>query len=90
MRTAGPRDRACSGGLDALSLCPIAHFTVLTAAGSGVWNAVLIGAAGYALGADWDRVSGWIGSYSDVVLVVVVAAAILYPLIRHLRRRQED
>jgi hypothetical protein len=33
-------------------------------------------------------VSGWVGSYSDVVLVAVVAAAILYPLIRHLLSRK--
>ena len=65
------------------------RFTVLTAFGSGVWNAVLIG-AGYLLGANWDRVSGWVGAYSDVVLVAVIAGAILYPLIRHLRRRKRD
>jgi hypothetical protein len=52
-----------------------------SAVGSAVWNAVLIGA-------NWDRVSGWIGSYSNVVLVAVVAAAILYPLTRHLLSRK--
>jgi membrane protein DedA with SNARE-associated domain len=63
------------------------RFTVLTTIGSAVWNAVLIG-AGYALGANWDRVSGWVGAYSDVVLVVV--AAILYPLIRHFLGRKRE
>ena len=71
------------------SRMPLLRFTVLTSIGFAVWNAVLIG-AGYALGANWDRVRGWVGSYSDVVLVVVIAAAILYPLIRHLRHRKED
>ncbi len=71
------------------SRMPLLRFTVLTTIGSAVWNAVLIG-AGYALGANWDRVRGWIGSYSDVVLVVVVAAAILYPLIRHLHRHEGE
>jgi membrane protein DedA with SNARE-associated domain len=69
---------------------PPVRFMVLTAAGSGVWNAVLIG-AGYALGANWNHVSSWVGAYSDVVLVAVVAAAIVYLRIRHLhRRRRED
>jgi membrane protein DedA with SNARE-associated domain len=63
------------------------RFTVLTTIGAAVWNAIRIG-AGYALGANRDRVSGWVGAYSDVVLVVVVAAAILYPLIRHLLSRK--
>jgi hypothetical protein len=43
--------------------------------GSAVWNAVLI-RVGYALGAYLDRLSGWVGSYSDIVLVAVVATAI--------------
>jgi membrane protein DedA with SNARE-associated domain len=55
--------------------------------GSAVWNAVLIG-VGYALGANLDRVSGWVGSYSDIVLVAVVATAILYPLITNLLSRK--
>lgn len=65
---------------------PLLRFTVLTTVGSAVWNAVLIG-AGHALGANWDRVSGWIGSYSDVVLVVAVVAAAAYLLYRGLRKR---
>ena len=72
-----------------ISRMPPVRFTVLTAFGSGVWNAVLIG-AGYLLGANWDRVSGWVGAYSDVVLVAVIDGAILYPLIRHLHRRKRE
>ncbi len=71
------------------SRIPLLRFTVLTTIGSAVWNAVLIG-AGYALGANWNRVSGWVGAYSDVVLVVVVVAAILYPLIRHFLGRKRE
>lgn len=71
------------------SRMPLLRFAILTTIGSAVWNAVLIG-AGYALGANWERVSGWVGAYSDVILVAVVAAAILYPLIRHLRRRKGE
>jgi membrane protein DedA with SNARE-associated domain len=71
------------------SRMPPLRFIILTTVGSAVWNAVLIG-AGYALGANWDQVSRWVGSYSDVVLVAVVTAALLYPLIRYLRRRKGE
>ncbi len=70
------------------SRMPLLRFTILTTVGSAVWNAMLIG-AGYTLGANWSTVQHWVGSYSDIVLVVVVAAATLYPLlIRYLRRRK--
>ena len=69
------------------SRMPPVRFTVLTAAGSTVWNAALIG-AGYLLGANWDRVSRWVGTYSYIVLAVLVAAAILYALFRLLRKRE--
>lgn len=69
------------------SRMPPVRFTVLTAAGSTVWNAALIG-AGYLLGANWDRVSRWVGTYSYVVLAVLVAATILYALFRLLRKRE--
>ncbi|HSK99192.1 MAG TPA: DedA family protein [Rubrobacteraceae bacterium] len=71
------------------SRMPLLRFTILTTIGSAVWNTVLI-VAGYALGASWERVSGWVGAYSDVILVAVIAAAILYPPIRYLRRRMRE
>jgi len=74
------------------SKMPPVRFTLLTAAGSATWNATLIG-AGYLLGANWSRVSGWVGSYSKVILVAVVAVAVagavLYPLLRRLRNRRK-
>ena len=69
------------------SRMPLLPFTILTTIGSAVWNTVLL-VAGYDLGANWERVSGWVGTYSDVILVAVVAAAILYPLMRYLLRRK--
>lgn len=71
-----------------VSRMPPVRFALLTAVGSAVWNAVLIG-AGYQLGANWGRVSGWAGSYSWVVLLAVAAVAVLYPLLRHLRNRND-
>jgi membrane protein DedA with SNARE-associated domain len=64
---------------------PVLRFVVLTTLGSAVWNSVLIG-AGVALGANWHAVSGWMGSYSDVVLVVATLAVALFLLMRHFRR----
>ncbi|MDQ4129248.1 MAG: DedA family protein [Actinomycetota bacterium] len=65
---------------------PLLRFTVLTAVGSGVWNALLIG-AGVALGANWARISGWIGSYSDVVLILLAGAAAVFLVLGHRQRK---
>jgi membrane protein DedA with SNARE-associated domain len=66
----------------------LARFTVLTAAGAATWNAVPIG-AGYFLGANRDKVSGWVGAYSDVVLVAATIAAAVYLTFRHLRKKDQ-
>jgi membrane protein DedA with SNARE-associated domain len=60
-----------------------ARFTLLTLLGSGVWNAIFIG-AGYVLGDNWDRVEGWIQplSYAVVLLLVV---AVVYLVVRRMR-----
>lgn len=63
---------------------PLMRFVLLTTAGSAAWNAALIG-AGYALGASWERVSAWVGGYSEVVLVCAALAAGSYLLLRGLR-----
>ena len=65
---------------------PLLRFTVLTAVGSGAWNTLLIG-AGVILGANWQRVETWIGSYSNAVLIsaALIVAAIL--VLRHRRRK---
>ena len=63
---------------------PLVRFTVLTALGSCAWNALLIG-AGVILGANWQRVEHWVGSYSNVALTVAVAAVAALLALRHLR-----
>lgn len=65
---------------------PLGRFTLLTTLGSAAWNAFLIG-AGWALGANWERVSEVAGSYSDAVLVALVAGAAGAGLYFLLRRR---
>lgn len=63
----------------------VVPFTLLTAAGSGVWNTALIG-AGWALGREWERVSGTVGGVTTV-MVVAVTAAVPFVLAWWWRRR---
>ncbi len=58
-----------------MSEMPVLRFALLTALGSAVWNALLIG-AGWFLGENWLRVTGFIGSISDIVLVIVVVGVV--------------
>ena len=64
------------------------RFLVLTALGSGVWNAVFV-LAGYALGArfsDVERYSGWLNTAVYAALLVVLLLAVR----RALRRRAAE
>ncbi len=54
---------------------PLPRFLLLTAIGSGVWNALFIG-LGWALGENWERVQGWIGPVTYVVLGLVVVGVV--------------
>lgn len=71
-------------GLDRM---PLGRFTLLTAAGSGMWNALFIW-AGYRLGEDYALVEGWISPVSKVVVVLVVLGLVWLALRR--RREQAD
>jgi membrane protein DedA with SNARE-associated domain len=64
---------------------PAVRFTALTALGSLAWNTLLIG-AGVVLGANWQRVEAWIGSYSDVVLVVAAVGVAILLVFHQLRK----
>jgi membrane protein DedA with SNARE-associated domain len=64
---------------------PAIRFTVLTALGSLSWNTLLIG-AGVILGANWQRVEAWIGSYSNLVLAAAALAAATLLVARQLRK----
>jgi membrane protein DedA with SNARE-associated domain len=67
---------------------PLARFAILTTVGSAIWNALLIG-AGVLLGANWSLVQNWVGSYSNVILVLATVGAAAYLLSRHFRRSED-
>lgn len=50
------------------------RFSLLTALGAAVWDALLLG-AGWYLGANWERVAGVVGPVSAAVLAVALVAA---------------
>ena len=65
---------------------PLLRFSLLTAAGSAVWNAVFL-AAGYELGDRWEDVEGWIQPLSYVV-VLLLLAGLGWLTLRKLRARR--
>lgn len=65
---------------------PVTRFVLLTAAGSGVWNAAFLG-VGWLLGENWAQVESWLGPVSYVVIgLLVVGLAVL--VVRRHRARQ--
>jgi len=64
---------------------PLPRFLMLTAIGSGVWNALFIG-LGWVLGENWDRVQGWLGPVTYVVIGLVVVG-LIWLAVRKLRSR---
>lgn len=70
-----------------ISRMPLPRFLLLTAIGSGIWNAVFIG-FGWALGDRYEQVERYVGPVSYAV-VGVLAVAVVVLAVRHLRRRRE-
>lgn len=68
---------------------PLVRFLILTTVGSALWNTALIG-AGVLLGANWTTVQHWVGSYSNVVLVVAAVGVAAFLVLRHYRRANRD
>lgn len=63
------------------------QFLVLTTLGSALWNALLIG-AGWALGSQWERITGVVDSASTVVLAAAVVASVSGAAVFLRRRRR--
>lgn len=70
-------------GIDRMRL---STFVLLTALGSAIWNAVLVG-AGWALGTQWAIVEEYVGFFQYVVIVLILAAIVLFVRRRALARR---
>ncbi|MFD3824094.1 DedA family protein [Streptomyces sp. NPDC058625] len=69
-----------------LERMPMPTFLLLTTLGSLIWNSVLV-LSGYWLGDQWDLVEAYVGVISKAVLVLVVAALVLYLVVRLRSRR---
>ncbi len=69
-----------------LSEMPLGRFVVLTAAGSGAWNTLLIW-VGWLLGENWTRVAGVVGSVSNVVLALLLGVGASFLGVWWWRRR---
>lgn len=65
---------------------PLPRFVLLTAIGSGVWNALFIG-LGWVLGEHWDRVQTWLGPVTYVV-VGLAAVGLVWLAVRKARARR--
>ncbi|MGK5679005.1 DedA family protein [Actinoplanes sp. URMC 104] len=66
---------------------PLMQFTLFTAIGSGVWNAIFVG-GGYALGSRWqnlEKYSDWF-NYAIYVLLAVTIASWIVKKVRKRRR----
>lgn len=60
---------------------PLVRFTLLTAAGSAIWNTIFV-LAGYFLGANWHVVEQYAGIFQKLVIVVVAVAVIAWLVLR--------
>lgn len=63
---------------------PLGRFTMLTAIGSGVWNALFI-YAGYRLGDQWEQVQQYLQpiSYTVVAALLITGALLVARQVRH-------
>ncbi|WP_435888386.1 DedA family protein [Streptomyces niveus] len=67
---------------------PLPLFLGLTTLGSAIWNTAFI-MAGYALGANWKEVSGYVSTYSKVVLGIALLGLLALVVRRVVRSRKE-
>ncbi|HCS60084.1 MAG TPA: hypothetical protein DIW46_01605 [Microbacterium sp.] len=68
---------------------PLLRFTLLTTAGSAIWNTIFV-LAGFYLGANWHVVEDYAGIFQTVVIAVVVIglAAWIIMRVRQVRRNR--
>ncbi|WP_188197643.1 DedA family protein [Nonomuraea sp. SYSU D8015] len=66
---------------------PLPTFTLLTTAGSLIWNTAFV-LAGYFLGENWSLVEAYVGIGTNVVIAMVVAAVLVFVGVRLAERRK--
>ncbi|MFG1969653.1 DedA family protein [Nonomuraea fuscirosea] len=66
---------------------PILTFTLLTTAGSAIWNTIFV-MAGYWLGEQWELVESYVGIGTYVVIGLVVLAIAVFVGVRLTERRK--
>ncbi|TMR91151.1 DedA family protein [Nonomuraea basaltis] len=66
---------------------PLPTFTLLTTAGSLIWNTIFV-LAGYFLGENWSLVEAYVGIGTNVVIAMVVAAVLVFAGVRLAERRK--
>ncbi|MEQ4724669.1 DedA family protein [Nonomuraea sp. B19D2] len=66
---------------------PLVTFTLLTSAGSLIWNTIFV-MAGYLLGDNWSVVETYVGVGTKVVIAVVVLAILVFVGVRLAERRR--
>ncbi|UVI37910.1 DedA family protein [Brevibacterium spongiae] len=63
-------------------------FTLLTTAGSAIWNTILI-VAGFYLGENWAIVETYAGYFQKIVIVAVIVLVIVWILLKVRKRRRK-
>ncbi|WP_336208682.1 DedA family protein [Nonomuraea sp. LPB2021202275-12-8] len=66
---------------------PLGVFTLLTTAGSLIWNTIFV-LAGYALGENWSLVETYVGMGTDMVIALVLLAVLVFVGVRLGERRK--
>ncbi|MFI9591362.1 DedA family protein [Nonomuraea sp. NPDC052265] len=66
---------------------PLVTFTLLTTAGSAIWNTIFV-LAGYFLGENWSLVEAYVGIGTNVVIGLVVLAIAVFVAVRLTERRK--
>ncbi|GAA3658797.1 hypothetical protein GCM10022224_022780 [Nonomuraea antimicrobica] len=66
---------------------PLLSFTLLTTAGSLIWNTIFV-MAGYLLGENWELVETYVGVGTNVVIAIVVLAVVVFVGVRLAERRK--
>ena len=60
---------------------PLIRFTLLTAAGSAIWNTIFV-LAGFYLGANWHIVEDYAGIFQKIVIAAVVIGVVTWIIVR--------